>query len=75
MEWINPKEQLPATGQRVLVWDRLLNESTIAYYTPDNQFEEWQNGVCRTINLADWWMPLPPKPPINRLIPTPSGGG
>lgn len=56
----------PRTGERVLVWDSRILSWTIAYYTTERRFEEWQRGNSRIVIGGRWWVPLPEEPDEDR---------
>ena len=58
---IHVKDQTPPIGMKALVWDRIYKDWTLAYWTRDGCFEEWQYGKCRIIP-ADYWTLLPQNP-------------
>lgn len=57
---------MPHSSERVLVWDSRILAWTIAYYTSEHKFEEWQRGNFRVVVDGRWWVPLPEEPEEDR---------
>ena len=64
MEWKNIKETEPKDGQRVLVWNELLDQANIQTWNENYQCWDTEDGDDYEHDIDDcpYWMELPEEP-------------